>query len=381
MNKPLSVNGDLFSTKKRAPLKRCWSAVLLAALLTTPAYGAEKEATPLYQDTSKGFEERARDLVARMTLDEKIPQLINDAPAIPRLGVREYNWWKEGLHGVAALGEATVFPQAIGMAAAWDEPLMLQVADIISTEFRAKHYANQHRFGGSDWFGGLTVWSPNINIFRDPRWGRGQETYGEDPYLTARMGVAFVEGLQGNDAKYRKLDATAKHFVAYSGPESERHHFNAQPPVRDLYETYLPAFQALVRQAHVDAVMSAYNRVDGEPATGSKRLLDGILRKDWGFKGYVVSDCGAVADIYQHHKVVATAEQAAALAVKGGVDLNCGTTYASLVEAVHDGKVAESVIDTAVERLMQALVSLDQRVEIIVQPARRAHAPGITVAA
>jgi len=230
---------------------------------------------------------------------------------------------------------------------------MHQVATAISDEARAKH-EEFVREGKRERYQGLTFWSPNINIFRDPRWGRGQETYGEDPYLTARMGVAFVDGLQGDDPAYRKLDATAKHFAVHSGPESERHHFDARPSERDLYETYLPAFQALVQEAHVDAVMSAYNRVDGAPATGSKRLLGDILRSGWGFNGYVVSDCGAVADIFQHHKLVGTAEQAAALAVSGGVDLNCGTTYASLAKAVHDGLVDASVIDTAVQRLMLA---------------------------
>lgn len=340
------------------PIAVCLTLVALSLAPVVPEVRAADAAqaastTPAYRNTSLDFGQRAADLVSRMTLEEKVAQMQNSAPAIPRLGVPAYDWWSEGLHGVARAGHATVFPQAIGLAATFDVPLMHKVAIAISDEARAKH----NRFvreGKRGRYQGLTFWSPNINIFRDPRWGRGQETYGEDPYLTARMGVAFVEGLQGDNATYRKLDATAKHFVAYSGPESERHHFNAQPPARDLYETYLPAFRALVRQAHVDAVMSAYNRVDGVPATGNKRLLNGILRQDWGFNGYVVSDCGAVADIYKHHKVVATAEQAAALAVKGGVDLNCGKTYAHLVKAVHDGLVDESVIDTAVERLMRA---------------------------
>jgi beta-glucosidase len=330
-------------------------AMLLAAACPGLATDATRaaDATPAYRDTSLGFDQRAADLVSRMTLDEKIAQMQNAATAIPRLGVPAYDWWNEALHGVARAGTATVFPQAIGLAATFDVPLMHQVASAISDEARAKHDAFV-REGKRERYQGLTFWSPNINIFRDPRWGRGQETYGEDPYLTARMGVAFVEGLQGDDPTYRKLDATAKHFAVHSGPESERHHFDARPSERDLYETYLPAFQALVQEAHVDAVMSAYNRVDGAPATGSKRLLGDILRSGWGFKGYVVSDCGAVADIFQHHKLVGTAEQAAALAVSGGVDLNCGTTYASLAKAVHDGLVDASVIDTAVQRLMLA---------------------------
>ena len=330
-------------------------AMLLAAACPGHATDATRaaEATPAWRDTSLGFDRRAADLVSRMTLEEKIVQMQNAATAIPRLGIPAYDWWNEALHGVARAGTATVFPQAIGLAATFDVPLMHQVATAISDEARAKHDAFV-REGKRERYQGLTFWSPNINIFRDPRWGRGQETYGEDPYLTARMGVAFVDGLQGDDPTYRKLDATAKHFAVHSGPESERHHFDARPSERDLYETYLPAFQALVQEAHVDAVMSAYNRVDGAPATGSKRLLGDILRSGWGFKGYVVSDCGAVADIFQHHKLVGTAEQAAALAVSGGVDLNCGTTYASLAKAVHDGLVDASVIDTAVQRLMLA---------------------------
>jgi beta-glucosidase len=336
----------------------CATAVamlLAAAPLWVQAAGAAPTANqpPAWRDTSLGFGERAADLVSRMTLEEKVAQMQNSATAIPRLDVPAYDWWNEALHGVARAGHATVFPQAIGLAATFDAPLMHKIATAISDEARAKHNLFV-REGKRERYQGLTFWSPNINIFRDPRWGRGQETYGEDPYLTSRMGVAFVEGLQGDNPRYRKLDATAKHFVAYSGPESERHHFDARPPERDLYETYLPAFQALVQEAHVDAVMSAYNRVDGAPATGSRRLLGDILRKDWGFKGYVVSDCGAVADIYRHHKVVDTADQAAALAVSGGVDLNCGETYAHLVKAVHDGLVDESVIDTAVEQLMRA---------------------------
>jgi len=270
----------------------------VAALIAAPA-SADDRASPAYKNLSLSFAERAQDLVSRMTLDEKLPQLTNDAPAIPRLGVREYNWWNEGLHGVAALGEATVFPQAIGMAAAWDEPLLHQVADVISTEFRAKHYAKQHRFGGSDWFGGLTVWSPNINIFRDPRWGRGQETYGEDPYLTSRLGVAFVKGLQGEDSRYLKTVATPKHYAVHSGPEASRHRDDIHPSRKDLEETYLPAFRATIEEADAQSIMCAYNAVDGVPACANKQLLQDILRDKWGFKGFVVSDCGAVYDIYK----------------------------------------------------------------------------------
>lgn len=309
--------------------------------------------TAIYKDPNRSFEQRAADLVSRMTLQEKVSQMQNAAPAIPRLGIPAYDWWNEGLHGVARAGEATVFPQAIGLAATFDPALLHEEAIAISDEARAK-YNEFERHGMHGRYEGLTFWSPNINIFRDPRWGRGQETYGEDPFLTAQMGVAFVRGMQGDDPKYQKLDATAKHFAVHSGPESERHHFDVHPSERDLYETYLPAFQALVQQAKVDAVMGAYNRVDGEPAAASHRLLQVILRKDWGFKGYVLSDCDAIEDIYMRHKVVPTAEQAAAMGVKNGDDLNCGTTYAALTKAVHDGLVSEADIDTSVKRLMLA---------------------------
>ena len=324
---------------------------LFAALALTAATLPAWSQTAVYQDPHRSFEDRAADLVSRMTLEEKVSQMQNTAPAIPRLGIPAYDWWNEGLHGVARAGQATVFPQAIGLAATFDTTLMGDVATTISDEARAK-YNDFERRGMHARYEGLTFWSPNINIFRDPRWGRGQETYGEDPFLTSRMGVAFVRGMQGDDPKYRKLDATAKHFAVHSGPESERHRFDVHPSERDLYETYLPAFQALVQEAKVDAVMGAYNRVDGEPAAASQRLLQDILRKDWGFNGYVVSDCDAIEDIYLRHKVVQTAEQAAAMGVKHGDDLNCGTTYAALVKAVHDGLIGEADIDASVKRLM-----------------------------
>src|SRR5690625_4027214 len=331
-------------------------ATIAALLLTTAAcrvHAADAAKAPAWRDTSLSFKQRAADLVSHMTLEEKVAQMQNDAPAIERLGVPAYDWWNEALHGVARAGYATVFPQAIGMAATFDPKLLHHEATVISDEARAKYNHFQQR-GMRGRYMGLTYWSPNINIFRDPRWGRGQETYGEDPYLTSRMGVAFVRGLQGNNPTYRKLDATAKHFVAYSGPESERHEMDVRPDKRDMYETYLPAFRAAVEKGDVDAVMASYNSVDGMPASANKHLLQGILRHDWGFKGYVVSDCGAVGDIYQHHKVVPTAAQAAALAVKHGTDLNCGTTYAALTRAVHDGRVSEQAIDTALTRLMTA---------------------------
>ncbi|HSD18035.1 MAG TPA: glycoside hydrolase family 3 C-terminal domain-containing protein [Thermomonas sp.] len=309
-------------------------------------------------DTSRGFEERAALLVSRMTLEEKAAQMQNNAPAIDRLGVPAYDWWNEALHGVARAGPATVFPQAIGMAASFDVPLMGQVADAISDEARAKH----HRFfaeGKHGRYQGLTFWSPNINIFRDPRWGRGQETYGEDPYLTARMGVAFVRGLQGADPTYRKLDATAKHFAVHSGPEADRHTFDARPSKGDLHDTYLPAFEALVKEADVDAVMGAYNRLYGESASASTFLAGDLLRGQWGFKGYVLSDCWAIVDIWKHHKIVAMPEEAAALAVKHGTQLDCGSTYAASVPvAVRKGLLAEAEVDKAATMLFAARMRL-----------------------
>jgi beta-glucosidase len=312
---------------------------------------------PAWRDANRSFEERAAALVAAMTLEEKVAQLQNDTPAIARLGVPAYEWWNEALHGVARAGAATVFPQAIGIAATFDTRLMAQVATAISDEARAKHHEFERR-GQRKRYQGLTFWSPNINIFRDPRWGRGQETYGEDPYLTARMGVEFVKGLQGDDPKYRKVDATAKHYAVHSGPEADRHHFDVRPSERDLYETYLPAFRALVQEAHVASVMGAYNRVNGESASASPRLLQQILRKDWGFKGYVVSDCDSIEDIFMHHKIVATPEEAAALGVKSGLEINCGKTYAALVAAVKKGLVTEAEIDGVLRQAMRSRFEL-----------------------
>ena len=322
-------------------------ALLAVSLLSlaTAAFAAD----PLYKDLNRSFEERAADLVSRMTLEEKVAQLQNDAPAIPRLDVPAYEWWNEALHGVARAGAATVFPQAIGLAATFDVPLMTQVATVISDEGRAKHHEYASR-GLRKRYQGLTFWSPNINIFRDPRWGRGQETYGEDPFLTSRMGIAFVKALQGDDSKYRKVDATAKHFAVHSGPEHNRHVFDVHPSERDLWETYLPAFRALVQEGGVASVMGAYNRLNGESASGSHWLLTDILRKQWGFKGYVVSDCDSVDDIWKYHKIVATPEEAAALGVKSGDDVNCGRTYAALFNAVHKGLITEAEIDVSVRR-------------------------------
>ncbi len=290
-----------------------------------------------------------------MTLDEKARQLGNTAPAIPRLGVPAYNYWNEALHGVARAGTATVFPQAIGLAAMWDVPVLKTVADTIATEARGK-YNDARRAGPWDaaqWkYFGLTFWTPNINIFRDPRWGRGQETYGEDTFLTARMGVAFIEGLQGDDPNYLKTLACAKHYAVHSGPESTRHMVNVDPTEVDFFDTYLPHFEAAVREAKVGCVMGAYNRVYGESASGSKLLLTEVLRQSWGFQGYVVSDCDAIADIYNTHKLTATLPEAAALALKAGDDLDCGGTYNNLVAAVQQGLVTEADVDRALHRVL-----------------------------
>ena len=298
-------------------------------------------------------EARTADLVGRMTLGEKVGQMQNSAPPIERLGVPAYDWWNECLHGVARAGTATVFPQAIGTAASWDTDLMREVSTAISDEARAKH----HEFVRRDVrkiYTGLTFWSPNINIFRDPRWGRGHETYGEDPWLTSRMGVTFVRGLQGDDPEHLKLVATPKHYAVHSGLERERHIFDAEVSDYDLWMTYLPAFEATVREAQAESVMGAYNRVNGAPACANERLLKEILRDRWGFGGYIVSDCGAIDYIWRYHKYTPDAPGASAAAVHAGCDLNCGQAYAALVEAVSRGLVPESEIDTAVTRLFSA---------------------------
>jgi len=310
---------------------------------------------PLWKDPTQPFEVRVRDLVGRMTVEEKALQVCNDAPAILRLGLPAYNYWNECLHGVARNGLATVFPQAIGMAASFDPPLLKTVADTIATEARAKNreYTEAHD-GDSAIYTGLSFWTPNINIFRDPRWGRGQETYGEDPFLTGRLAVAFIQGLQGDDPKYVKAMACAKHFAVHSGPEAGRHNFDAQPPERDFYETYLPQFEAAVREGHVGAVMGAYNRVYGTPACASSLLLSNLLRAQWGFKGHVVADCDAIYDIFMGHNYSPTLEAAATAAVKAGCDLCCGVQYRALTDAVTDGSMKEAELDTAVERLLEA---------------------------
>ncbi|HIS24121.1 MAG TPA: glycoside hydrolase family 3 C-terminal domain-containing protein [Candidatus Faeciplasma gallinarum] len=308
----------------------------------------------IYKDTSKSCEERAIDLVSRMTFLERCEQLKYDAPAIERLGVPAYNWWNEGLHGVARGGVSTMFPQAIGMAASFDTQLIREIATIISIEARAK-YNEYSKLGDRDIYKGLTLWSPNINIFRDPRWGRGHETYGEDPYLTSRLGCAFVEGLQG-EGKTMRAAACAKHFAVHSGPEAIRHEFNATADAKDLEETYLPAFEALVKEAHVESVMGAYNRTNGEPCCGSEYLSSKL--KEWGFDGYFVSDCWAIADFHMHHHVTATATESVALALKNGCDLNCGNTYLHVYKAYEEGLVTEEEITNACVHLFRTRMRL-----------------------
>lgn len=316
-----------------------------------------------YQDIRLSADQRADDLLQRLTLEEKVSLMQNASPAIPRLGIKPYEWWNEALHGIARAGRATVFPQSIGMAASFDDVLLYEVFNAVSDEARAKN-RNFNEKGQYDRYKGLTVWTPNINIFRDPRWGRGQETYGEDPYLTGRMGMAVVRGLQGpEDAKYNKLHACAKHYAVHSGPEWNRHNFNAENiDPRDLWETYLPAFKDLVQKAKVKEVMCAYNRFEGNPCCGSKRLLTQILRNEWGYKGIVVSDCGAIGDFFQphHHNTHPDAAHASADAVLSGTDLECGNNYKSITEAAKQGLISEEKINTSVRRLLKARFELGE---------------------
>jgi beta-glucosidase len=329
---------------------RTRSAFFTLALLTVLAPAQE---TFPFRDPAAPVENRVRDLVSRLTLEEKVGQLVNDAPAIERLGVPAYNWWNECLHGVARAGRATVFPQAIGLAATWDQELMFRVATAISDEARAKHHEFVRR-GKRNIYQGLTFWTPNINLFRDPRWGRGMETYGEDPLLTGLMATQFIRGLQGDDPKYLKVVATAKHYAVHSGPESIRHTFDAVVDERDLRDTYLPQFEMAIKDGGAASVMCAYNRVDGAPACASTKLLGDILRGEWGFRGYVVSDCGAIGDIYLRHKTEPNAQAGVAAALKAGTDLDCGGEYANLIPAVRAGLVSEAEIDRAVSRLFEA---------------------------
>ncbi len=332
-------------------------AAALAGMLVLTSCGKSRTTQLPFQNPALPTAQRVDDLVSRLTLDEKISQMSMTAAAIPRLGIPQYTWWNEGLHGVARSGYATVFPQAIGFAATWDTELIHRVGDAISTEARAKYYdAIAH--GNHRIYFGLTIWSPNINIFRDPRWGRGQETYGEDPYLTSRIGVAFVTGLQGGDPAHPKVIATPKHFAVHSGPESTRHTADINPSSRDLENTYLPAFRATLVEGKADSTMCAYNAVDGAPACANQMLLQTTLRKDWSFPGFVTSDCGAVSDIWRGHKYAPDDEHAAALALKAGTDTTCGREFRLLRKAVDDKLVTESDIDTAVKRLFTARFEL-----------------------
>jgi beta-glucosidase len=310
-----------------------------------------------FRDAKLSIEQRVNDLVTRLTLDEKIGQMMNDAPAIDRLGIPRYNWWSEGLHGVARAGLATVFPQAIGLGATWDDALLYRVSTAIADEARAKH----HNFAEKDKryiYQGLTLWCPNINLFRDPRWGRGQETYGEDPLLTGTLATQFIKGLQGNDPTYFKTIATVKHFAVHSGPEPERHSFNAETNEHDLRNTYLPHFEMAIKNGKPYSVMCAYNRYNGEACCGSPRLLSDVLRNEWGFTGFIVSDCEAITDIYKYHKIVSTPEEAASIAVKAGTDLECGRVYQNLKEAVKKNLITEADINIAVKRLFTARFKL-----------------------
>lgn len=303
------------------------------------------------------FRKRAAELVAQMTLEEKVGQTLNWAPGIDRLGIKKYNWWNEALHGVARAGVATVFPQAIGLAATFDEDFLEEVADAISTEGRAKFNMQQASEDG-DIYKGLTFWSPNVNIFRDPRWGRGHETFGEDPYLTSRLGVRFIQGLQGHDENYLKAAACAKHFAVHSGPEGVRHSFDAVATKQDMRETYLPAFKACVQEAKVEAVMGAYNRTNGAPCCGHKELLQDILRDEWGFEGHVVSDCWAIKDFHEGHMVTKTPVESVSMAMNNGCDLNCGNLFHYLKQAVEEGRVKESRLDEALVNLFTTRMKL-----------------------
>ena len=342
-------------------MKSVTSAVLCAGMLSCgflqAAPAAEAKQAELWKDAGQPVDRRVEDLVSRLTLEEKIAQTMMDAPAVERLGIPAYHWWNEALHGLARSGIATVFPQAIGLAATWNTDLHYRIADVISTEARAKN--NEYlRKGSRKIYQGLTLWSPNVNIFRDPRWGRGQETYGEDPYLTGQFGTAFVCGIQGGDAHYLKAIATPKHLAVHSGPELLRHGFDAKISLRDLWETYLPAFEACIRDGRAYSTMAAYNGFNGSPCTGNPDLLTGIIRNRWGFTGYVVSDVDSVGDIWQGHALAKDAAEASAMALKAGDDLCSGTTFQGLAQALQRGLVKEADIDRAVKRLFLARFKL-----------------------
>jgi len=331
--------------------------LILAGAFSIASYG--QQPIPAFRNPGLDPAARAADLISRLTLEEKAAQSMNTAPAIPRLGVPAYDYWSEGLHSIARSGYSTLFPQAIGMAATFDAPLLGQVGEVVSTEARAKFNDAMAKDIHSIYFG-LTIWSPNINIFRDPRWGRGQETDGEDPFLTSQLGLHFIEGLQGPDPDHPRVIATPKHFAVHSGPESERHRFNVDPSRHDLWDTYLPQFRTAIVEGHADSIMCAYNAIDGAPACASPLLLNQVLRGDWKFKGFVTSDCGAVDDFFEKtaHRYSPDKEHAAATAVLMGTDTNCGNTYAALPEAVRQGLLKEADLDRTLERLFVARIKL-----------------------
>ena len=318
-------------------------------LLASGAYAQESREAAMHR--------KAADVIARMTLDEKIGMMMNSTPGVERLGIKPYDWWNEALHGVARNGRATVFPEPIGLGATFDPELVRRIGDIVSDEGRAK-FDQARAMKNYNRYTGLTFWAPNVNIFRDPRWGRGMETYGEDPYLTGTLGSAYVKGIQGDDPFYLKAAACAKHFAVHSGPESTRHSYNAVPSMKDLYETYLPAFERLVKEADVEVVMGAYNRVFGESASGSRFLLHDLLRDTWGFDGHVVSDCGAIDDIYHGHHIAPDAAEASAIAIKAGLNLECGNSFYALKDAVERGLLTEADIDRALEPLLMTQLKL-----------------------
>ena len=350
---PFSRGANVGSKHLRRVMSVGLCLQLFLSCLSLRAQTKPPASSPDYLNPKLPVERRVGDLVSRMTLEEKVAQMMNKAPAIERLNVPAYDWWNEALHGVGYAGHATVFPQAIGLAATWDPALMREVATAISDEARAKYNEAVSRDFRKRFYG-LTFWSPNINIFRDPRWGRGQETYGEDPYLTTLFGVAFVRGMQGDDPKYLKVISTPKHYAVHSGPEPERHVFDARATEQDMWETYLPAFRAAIMEGKAGSVMCAYNSLNGEPVCASRRMMTDILRGEWGFKGYVVSDCDAVADIYKNHKFTKTEEEGVAAAVRAGTDLTCGYEYRALIPAVRQGLISEAEIDRSVKRLFDA---------------------------
>tara|TARA_B100000686_G_scaffold342080_1_gene420552 strand:- start:96 stop:2303 length:2208 start_codon:yes stop_codon:yes gene_type:complete len=341
--------------KKYRQLFAIMLMLFLTAIMHAQQTKIDKSELDFY-DTDLSMDERIDDLISRLTLEEKAQQMLNASPAIERLGIPAYDWWNEALHGLGRSGVATVFPQAIGMGATFDDDLILKVSTAISDEARA-NFNNAVKHGYHRKYGGLTFWTPNVNIFRDPRWGRGQETYGEDPYLTSKLGEAFVKGLQGDNDKYLKTAAAAKHYAVHSGPEKLRHEFNADVSEKDLWETYLPAFKTLV-DANVETIMCAYNSTNGEPCCANNRLINDILRDKWGFNGHVVSDCWALQDFVSGHDIVESPEAAAALAVEVGIELNCGDTYNFLAKAVEDGLVSEELVDKRLHKLLETRFKL-----------------------